>query len=41
MKAPFEIFITIAVLYFIICFVLTELSRRLEAKINRYQARDR
>ena len=41
LKAPFEIFITVAVLYFVICFVLTELSRRLEAKINRYQARGR
>lgn len=41
MKAPFEIFITVAVLYFLVCFVLTELSRRLETKINRYQARGR
>lgn len=41
MNAPAEIFITIAVLYFVICFVLTEASRRLEAKINRYQARGR
>ncbi len=41
MKAPFEIFITVAVLYFVVCFVLTELSRRLETKINRYQARGR
>ena len=40
-KAPGEIFLTIALLYFIICFVLTHTSRRLEAKINRYQARDR
>jgi polar amino acid transport system permease protein len=39
MKAPFEIFLTVALLYFVICFVLTELSRRLETKINRYQAR--
>ncbi|GFK93831.1 putative glutamine ABC transporter permease protein GlnP [Fundidesulfovibrio magnetotacticus] len=41
MKAPFEIFITIAVLYFVVCFVLTEFSRRLEARTNRYQARNR
>ncbi|MFZ5426247.1 MAG: amino acid ABC transporter permease [Thermodesulfobacteriota bacterium] len=41
LKAPFEIFITVAVLYFVVCFVLTEFSRRLEAKINRYQARGR
>jgi polar amino acid transport system permease protein len=41
MKAPFEIFLTVALLYFVICFVLTELSRRLETKINRYQARGR
>lgn len=41
MKAPFEIFITVAVLYFLVCFVLTEFSRRLETKINRYQARGR
>ena len=41
MKAPFEIFITVAALYFVVCFVLTELSRRLETKINRYQARGR
>ncbi len=41
MNAPFEIFITIAVLYFIVCYVLTELSRQLEKKINRYQARNR
>jgi len=41
MKAPFEIFITVAALYFLVCFMLTELSRRLETKINRYQARGR
>jgi len=41
LKAPFEIFITVALLYFVVCFVLTELSRRLEKKINRYQARGR
>ena len=41
LKAPFEIFLTVALLYFVICFVLTELSRRLETKINRYQARGR
>ncbi len=41
MTAPFEIFITIAVLYFIVCYILTALSRQLEKKINRYQARNR
>jgi polar amino acid transport system permease protein len=41
MNAPTEIFITIAVLYFLVCYVLTEFSRRLEGKINRYQARGR
>jgi len=41
MKAPGEIFLTIALLYFVICFVLTHASRRLEARINRYQARNR
>ena len=41
LNAPTEIFITIALLYFAICFCLTELSRRLEKRINRYQARNR
>lgn len=41
MTAPTEIFITIALLYFVICFCLTELSRWLEKHINRYQARTR
>ncbi|GAB6037100.1 amino acid ABC transporter permease [Fundidesulfovibrio butyratiphilus] len=41
MNAPGEIFITIACMYFVICFVLTSFSRRLETKINRYQARGR
>lgn len=41
MNAPSEIFIAIAGLYFIICYVLTAFSRRLEGKINRYQARGR
>jgi len=39
MNAPTEIFITIAVLYFIICYVLTEISRKLERQMSRYQAR--
>lgn len=39
LTAPTEIFITIALLYFVICYCLTELSRRLEKHINRYQAR--
>jgi polar amino acid transport system permease protein len=37
--APTEIFITIAVLYFIICYVLTATSRRLEKQLSKYQAR--
>lgn len=41
LNAPTEIFITIALLYFVICYCLTELSRRLEKHINRYQARTR
>ena len=41
LTAPTEIFITIAVLYFVICYCLTEFSRYLERRINRYQARGR
>lgn len=41
MNAPTEIFLAIAVLYFIICFVLTSFSRRLEKRLARYQARGR
>ncbi|WP_029893311.1 amino acid ABC transporter permease [Desulfohalovibrio reitneri] len=37
MNAPTEIFIAIAVLYFIICYVLTSLSRRLERRLARGQ----
>ncbi|MDQ7031170.1 MAG: amino acid ABC transporter permease [Desulfonauticus sp.] len=39
--APTEIFLTIAVLYFIVCYVLTSISRRLEKHLARYQARGR
>ncbi|EGB13339.1 polar amino acid ABC transporter, inner membrane subunit [Pseudodesulfovibrio mercurii] len=39
--ASFEIWITIACLYFLICYILTSYSRRLEAQLSRYQARDR
>lgn len=39
MIAPTEIFIAIAVIYFVVCYVLTSLSRRLERKMSRYQAR--
>ncbi|BCS86880.1 amino acid ABC transporter permease [Pseudodesulfovibrio sediminis] len=39
--ASFEVWITIACLYFMICYVLTSYSRRLEAQLSRYQARDR
>lgn len=38
--ASFEIWITIACLYFLICYVLTSYSRRLEARLSRYQARN-
>lgn len=41
MVASFEIWIAIACLYFLICYVLTSYSRRLEAQLSRYQARDR
>ncbi|MCJ2163247.1 MULTISPECIES: amino acid ABC transporter permease [unclassified Pseudodesulfovibrio] len=41
MVASFEVWITIAALYFTICYVLTSYSRRLEAQLSRYQARDR
>lgn len=39
--APTEIFLTIALMYFVICYVLTSASRKLEAQLSRYQARDR
>jgi len=39
MNAPLEIFFSIAVMYFVICFVLTSLSRKLERNMARYQAR--
>ncbi|EPR31419.1 polar amino acid ABC transporter, inner membrane subunit [Alkalidesulfovibrio alkalitolerans DSM 16529] len=41
LTAPTEIYFTILVLYFIICYVLTATSRRLEKHMSRYQARDR
>ncbi len=41
MVASFEIWLTIAGLYFLICYVLTSYSRRLEAQLSKYQARDR
>lgn len=41
LTAPTEIFVTVALLYFVICFCLTELSRRLERRIHRFQARTR
>ncbi len=39
MKAPMEIFLAIAFLYFIICWALTAFSRKLERSMSRYQAR--
>ncbi|TIH20102.1 amino acid ABC transporter permease [Marinifilum sp. JC120] len=41
LSAPTEIFIAIAFLYFIVCYVLTWSSRRMEAHMAKYQARDR
>ncbi|WP_272700683.1 amino acid ABC transporter permease [Desulfovibrio sp. Fe33] len=41
MVASFEIWIAIAGLYFLICYILTSYSRRLEAQLSRYQARNR
>ncbi|MDD4951977.1 MAG: amino acid ABC transporter permease [Desulfovibrionaceae bacterium] len=40
MNAPMEIFLTMLVLYFIVCYVLTSFSRRLERHLARYQARN-
>lgn len=40
-KATVEIWLTIAVLYFIVCYVLTSFSRRLEHTLSRYQVRGR
>ena len=39
LSAPMEIYFTILVMYFVICYCLTALSRRLEKKMARYQAR--
>lgn len=39
LTAPTEIFLTIALMYFVICWVLTATSRRLEKQMSRYQAR--
>ncbi len=39
--APAEIFLAIAVLYFLVCYVLTAFSRRMEKHLSRYQARGR
>ncbi|EPR42851.1 polar amino acid ABC transporter, inner membrane subunit [Desulfovibrio sp. X2] len=41
LTAPTEIYLTILVLYFIVCYVLTATSRRLEKQLARYQARSR
>lgn len=41
LTAPTEIFIAVALLYFAVCSCLTSLSRRLERRIERYQARKR
>ncbi len=41
LTAPTEIYLTILVLYFIICYVLTATSRRMEKHMSRYQARNR
>lgn len=39
LTAPTEIFLTIAAMYFVICWTLTATSRRLERQMSRYQAR--
>ena len=39
LSAPMELYLTILVMYFIICYVLTSYSRTLERKMARYQAR--
>jgi polar amino acid transport system permease protein len=39
LTSPMEIFLTILVLYFLVCYVLTSASRRLEKQLARYQAR--
>lgn len=36
-KASSEIYITIAAIYFVVCYLLTSYSRRLEKKLSRYQ----
>lgn len=41
LTAPMEIYLTILVMYFLICYVLTSYSRKLEKQLSRYQARDR
>ncbi|MBI9080211.1 MAG: amino acid ABC transporter permease [Pseudodesulfovibrio sp.] len=41
MIGSFEVWITIAALYFVVCYILTSISRRMEAQLSRYQARDR
>ncbi len=41
LTSPTEIYLTILVLYFLICWVLTATSRRLERHMARYQARNR
>lgn len=39
LSAPMEIYLTILIMYFVICYVLTAVSRKLERKMARYQAR--
>ncbi|MFV0421880.1 amino acid ABC transporter permease [Oleidesulfovibrio sp.] len=39
LSAPMEIYFTILVMYFLICYALTSASRRLEKQMKRYQAR--
>ena len=41
MNAPMEIFTTLLVIYFLVCYVLTSFSRRMERHLSRYQARGR
>ena len=41
LRAPMEIFLTIALMYFVLCYVLTATSRRMEKHLSKYQARGR
>ncbi len=40
-KATAELWLTVGIIYFIVCYALTSYSRRMEKQLSRYQARDR